>query len=272
MTTADFSDLVNRIDFVETTGSTNADLISTGTNLPDFTVLVADFQSAGKGRSGRDWVAPPLSSLFVSVLLKPTEFGADKFSWMPLLAGLAMSETVSHFLAGNPDQASETAGATPKSVGLKWPNDVLVNDKKISGVLSELLPDLSGVVIGAGLNISQAPVDLPIEAATSLHIETQQKFSRNDVLRVYLENLSGLYAALKAAAGDPIASGLKGKVDQRCITIGREVRVILPGNQELFGRAVAIDDTGRLLVQPSNGQELFAVSAGDIVHLRHSSL
>ena len=123
------------LTFVAETGSTNADLVANFANAQDFSVLVAGFQTAGRGRSGRDWLAPAGSSLFVSVLLKPSLVAANRFSWIPLLAGLAMAKTVAQFLPN-------------KKVSLKWPNDVLVESNKVSGVLSELLPDLSGVVVG----------------------------------------------------------------------------------------------------------------------------
>jgi len=252
--------LVSELNFVETTGSTNADLIASAPDRPDLSVLVADYQSAGKGRAGREWVAPAGSSLFVSILVKPSDaFGPASFSWLPLMAGLAMQRTVAE-LIGKPKQ----------HVGLKWPNDVLVGTKKISGVLSELLPDLSGVVIGAGLNLNQSVDELPIEAATSIAIETGTAASRNAALEIYLKNFTALYSELKAATGSALASGLRNQVVEACVSIGLPVRVILPGDQEKFGKAIGIDDIGRLIVQPEDSSEVFAVAAGDIVHLRHN--
>lgn len=244
-------------EFVESTGSTNTDLILSAESRQDFSVLVAGFQTAGRGRSGRDWVAPAGSSLFVSVLLKPTAFDATKFSWLPLMAGLAMQKTVNHCIDGS-------------EAKLKWPNDVLVNDKKISGVLSELVPDLSGVVVGAGLNILQGTDELPIEAATSLNLEGAHSPTLDDVLQVYLENFKHLYAAYSQVRGDAVASGLRASVVENCATIGRRVRAILPGDQELLGEAVGIDDTGRLIFLPHNSGQVMPIAAGDIVHLRHN--
>jgi BirA family biotin operon repressor/biotin-[acetyl-CoA-carboxylase] ligase len=254
------------LSFIAETGSTNTDLVANSSNFSDFQVLVAGFQTAGKGRSGRDWIAPQGSSLFVSVLLRPDGVAAKHFSWLPLLTGLAMTTTVSALLPG-------------KAVSLKWPNDVLVQDCKISGVLSELLADLSGVVVGAGLNILQSKSELPIETATSLKVEGSTQFSLDQILATYLQNLKNLYSAWVASGGDAVRSGLRQEVMSRCSTLGvsdsyrignKKVRAILPGEQELLGDAVGIDDTGRLIVQPTGGKEVVAVAAGDIVHLRHN--
>lgn len=265
MQTSKAASLVNRLDFVATTGSTNADLIAAADTLPDLSVLVADFQSAGKGRAGRDWLAPAGSSLFVSILIKPGEnFGPSSFSWLPLLAGLAMQRTVNELLIAN---LGEDAGARAY---LKWPNDVLVATKKISGVLSELVPDLTGVVIGAGLNLNQTLSDLPIEAATSIAIETGKKVNRDLALEIYLRHFAAFYSDFKNASGNAVTCGLRNQVIDACGSIGLPVRVILPGDTERFGKAIGIDDSGRLIVQPENSAEVFAVAAGDIVHLRHN--
>ena len=255
------SRIAAHLEFVPETGSTNADLIADSVNTDDFTVRVAGFQSAGRGRAGRDWLAPAGSSLFVSVFLKPAGVAATNFSWLPLLAGLAMTKTVATLIPDAP-------------VGLKWPNDVLVGEKKISGVLSELSGDLSGVVIGAGLNVRQDKAELPIENATSLKLEDAQTLELDDVLAIYLENLRGLYEPWVAVGGNAVASGLRNQVIDACVTLDRagtnRVRAILPGDEELVGAAVGIDDTGRLILQPEGKKDVVAVAAGDIVHLRHN--
>lgn len=245
------------LTFVTETGSTNADLVANSANTDSFAVLVAGFQNAGRGRSGREWLAPAGSSLFVSVLLRPTGVPANRFSWLPLLTGLAMAKTVAGFLPQKP-------------VSLKWPNDVLVGENKISGVLSELLPDLSGVVVGSGLNILQTKQQLPIPTATSLFIEEAEQQSLDAVLAAYLENLKELYTAWQQAGGDAVASGLRNEVIGKCSTVGARVRAIMPGDQEILGEAVGIDDSGRLILQPEGATQVVAVAAGDIVHLRHN--
>lgn len=253
--------LAAQLTYVAETGSTNADLVADYANLADFTVLVAGYQSAGKGRAGRQWLAPAGSSLFVSVLLKPAEMSATKFSWLPLLAGLAMTKTVAKFLPN-------------KKVSLKWPNDVLVGEQKISGVLSELVPSLAGVVIGTGLNLLQSTDELPVETATSMAIEGGAVSELDEVLAEYLTNLRELYSAFVAASGDAVASGLRAEVIANCSTLDRDgskrVRAILPNDSEILGDAVGIDDTGRLIILPDGTSEVVPVAAGDIVHLRHN--
>ena len=256
------SQLVNRLDYVSSTGSTNTDLIAVSAEREDLSVLVAGHQSAGRGRStGRQWVAPEGSSLAISVLLRPSvqSLSPTSFGWLPLLAGLAMARAVGQFIP-----AAE--------VSVKWPNDVLVAERKISGILSELLPDLSGVVIGAGINIRQSQDELPIENATSLAIELGEPdgLSNDKILAAYLGELRALYSRFGASGGDAIASGLRDEVAERCGSIGRRVRALMPGDQEITGNGVGLDETGRILIQPDGARELFAVSAGDIVHLRHN--
>lgn len=250
--------VASNFEYRESTGSTNTDLVAAAAGLPDFSVLVAGFQTAGRGRSGRDWTAPSGSSLFVSVLLKPgPQFDRAGFSWLPLMAGLAMSNAVASFI-------------NPIGVRLKWPNDVLVNEKKISGVLSELLPDLSGVVIGAGLNVTQQQAELPIENATSMQLEGSKVLNLDEILQAYLAELAGLYAQFVSAGGNAVESGLLEKVSSACSSIGRRVRAILPGDKELLGEGVGIDQTGRLIFMADGADFAIPVAAADIVHLRHN--
>lgn len=258
------SPLVNRLDYVSSTGSTNTDLIAAAAERPDLSVLVAGFQSAGRGRAtGRQWLAPEGSSLAISVLLRPAaaaKLTPNAFGWLPLIAGLAMARAVGQFIPA-------------EQVAVKWPNDVLVNEHKISGILSELLPDFSGVVIGAGINIRQTAEQLPIETATSLAIElgsTEVELSNDKILAAYLGELRALYSRFVEAGGDATASGIRDEIAARCGSIGRRVRALMPGDQEITGNGVGLDEFGRILIQPDGARELFAVSAGDIVHLRHN--
>ena len=226
------SQLVNRLDYVDETGSTNSDLIAAAADRQDLSVLVAGFQSAGRGRStGRQWLAPAGSSLAISVLLRPAKSAAltpISFGWLPLIAGLAMARAVSEFIPA-------------ESVAVKWPNDVLVAEHKISGILSELLPDLSGVVIGAGINLTQSKDDLPVETATSLAIEGVTDFSADQVLAAYLGELRALYSRFLEFGGNAEASGLRSDIAERCGSIGRRVRAVMPGDQELTGVGVGLD-------------------------------
>lgn len=256
--------------FVAETGSTNTDLIAAAGTLPDFSVRVAGFQNAGRGRSGRQWLAPAGSSLFVSVLLRPNApLPVDSFGWLPLIAGLAMRNAVDAIAAHQ---------TNPLEVALKWPNDVLIADptadefgghRKVSGVLSELLPDLSGVVIGAGLNLSQNREQLPVDIATSLALN-DLAVDADAALAGYLTELKALYGLFVAAGGDAVACGLRDQVAANCASIGRRVRVILPGDIERLGAAKGIDAQGRIVVLFDGDAAPTSVAAADIVHLRHN--
>jgi BirA family biotin operon repressor/biotin-[acetyl-CoA-carboxylase] ligase len=145
-----------QLDVVERTGSTNADLMAAAMDgAPDRSVLVADYQEAGRGRLTRNWVAPPGSGIAVSVLLRPEGVPPSRFGWLPLLAGLAVLDTV--------------RACTDAPSGLKWPNDLLLGTerRKVAGILAEVAdPVRPAVVVGIGLNVSAAPPDQP--GATSL--------------------------------------------------------------------------------------------------------
>lgn len=233
--------LVSSLRYVNETGSTNADLALAGGE--DLTVLVAGSQTAGRGRAGREWSSPIGSSLAVSILLRPK---FENLTWLPLLAGLAMTRAI-------------------RSLGikadLKWPNDVLVNERKICGVLSELR-DGSTVIIGAGLNLKQEQNELPIANATSLALEGLN-VELPEALHAYLAEFVPLYRAFDEAT-------LRDQVREVCVTLGQEVRAIMPGDTEVIGKAIDIDATGRLLINVPGENTLYAVGAGDIVHLRHN--
>ena len=242
--------IASRFEYVESTGSTNTDLVAGASAepalYPHLTVLVAGSQTAGRGRTGRAWVSPAGKSLSISVLVRPS-WTPEQLGWLPLVAGVAMRSAI--------------AGVLPeKQVGLKWPNDVQVGGLKISGILAELLPGMSGVVIGAGLNLCLTKEDLPIEAATSLLLEGAE-VSADEILAAYLKELAKLTESF---------DGVPDRVRAACYTIGLPVRAILPTEEEILGTAVGVDETGRLLIQTSATEPLFAVSAGDVTHLRHN--
>mgnify|MGYP006268098635 CR=1 FL=1 len=233
--------LVSSLSYVESTGSTNSDLVASGGN--DLTVLVAGSQTAGKGRAGRQWVSPVGQSLSVSILLKPT---FSEIGWLPLLAGLAMTRAVTRL-------------GVPASI--KWPNDVLVGEKKISGVLSELVAP-GVVVVGAGLNLAQSQSELPIPNATSMALEGVD-VTVPLALHAYLSEFVALYKNFDAAT-------LREQVRESCGTLGQDVRAIMPGDTEVVGKAIDIDADGRLLINVASENTLYTVGAGDILHLRHN--
>lgn len=230
--------------------------------LPDFAVVVTDTQTGGRGRLGRSWVSPPGAGLAISVLLKPAGLSPDALGWYPLLAGLAMSRAL--------------AGFVPRPVEVKWPNDVLIDGAKVCGILTELLPGATGtpgmtegaaVIVGAGVNLTLTADELPTPSATSLVLAGATAPEPDAVLAAYLTELTALARAFLAVGGDPVRSGLRAEVAEACHTLGRPVRVELPGGDTLTGVAVDIDDTGRLIVESDAGRT--EVAAGDVTHLRY---
>jgi len=243
--------LAARFQYVPQTGSTNTDLVTQASNdspnFPNLSVLVAGEQTSGRGRTGRVWVSPPEKSLAISVLVRPENWTRENFGWLPLTAGLAMRRAVQQALPES-------------SVQLKWPNDVQVFGNKISGILSELLPDASGVVIGAGINLTLTRDELPIPESTSLQLEGWHG-TPDEFLSSYLAQLSALLQDFQTTCE---------LIRAECNTIGRQVRAIFPDKTEAIGLATGIDESGRLLISVPGENQLLAVSAADIQHLRHN--
>ena len=254
-----------RLIVLESAGSTNDELLRIADTAPDSTVVVTLDQRAGRGRLGRSWVAPPGRTLAASVLLRPraadgTPLPLEHFGWFPLLAGLAMTRAVDSLLPA-------------RRARLKWPNDVLVEDRKISGLLTELARGGS-VVIGSGVNLFLEAAELPTPTSTSMTLEgaTLDGHELVDaVLAGYLHELRALCDSFLGAHGDPDASGVRAAVSDACVTLGRGVRVDMPGGAEIPGRALRIDRDGRLVVKSASDGEVLAVSAGDVVHVRPNS-
>jgi BirA family biotin operon repressor/biotin-[acetyl-CoA-carboxylase] ligase len=197
------------------------------------------------------------------VLVRPilpggSALGVERFGWLPLIAGLAMTRAVDSLIDRD-------------RVHLKWPNDVLVDGRKIAGLLAELVPGRA-VVLGAGLNLSMTEAELPVPTATSLSLcgATMQGEELVDLaLSGYLSELKALIDQFLARDADAASSGILALVSARCGTIGSEVRVELPSGEKLRGVATGIDVSGRLLVSRAVDGVEQAVAAGDVTHLRY---
>ncbi|MFC8238795.1 biotin--[acetyl-CoA-carboxylase] ligase [Streptomyces sp. NBC_01724] len=244
------------LDVVNVTGSTNTDLAARAAGLTEGTVLVAEEQTAGRGRLDRTWTAPARSGLFFSVYLTPgDDVPVHRWGWLPLLAGVAT--------------ATGLARAAGVDTALKWPNDLLVTvegeERKAGGILAERAGD--GVVIGIGLNVTLRATELPAPTAASLALAGAVSTDRETLLRGVLRSLDHWYVEWRAAGGDAAQSGLQAAYAAGCATLGRTVRAQLPGDRSLVGEAVAIDGDGRLILSTADGLQE-PVSAGDIVHLR----
>lgn len=245
------------LQFVAQSGSTNDDLAADAASRPHFATLVTTDQTAGRGRLGREWVAPPGRTLAISVLIRPAvPLPVDRLGWFPLIAGAAMTSAVTALVSA--------------AVTMKWPNDVLVAGRKISGILTELLPGATGVIVGAGLNLDLGERELPVPTATSLVLagatERGQQLA-DRALSGYLGELKRLTDEFLSAGGDVELSGIRPLVLEQCGTIGERVRVELPGAGDLYGTAAGLDDFGRLLVRSDAGIQ--TVAAGDVTHLRY---
>lgn len=244
------------LEVVAATGSTNSDLAAQAGKLSEGAVLVAEEQTAGRGRLDRSWVAPPRSGLFFSVLLKPgPDVPQERWGWLTLLAGVATATGL-----------SQAAGV---DTGLKWPNDLLVTvdgeERKTGGILAERVGD--GVVVGIGLNVTLTDEELPVDTAGSLLLAKASVTDRDPLLKAVLRSLEQWYGRWRAAGGDPAASGLQETYAAGCATLGKHVRAELPGGRTLTGTAEAVDADGRLVVRTAEGRHE-AVGAGDVVHLR----
>jgi BirA family transcriptional regulator, biotin operon repressor / biotin---[acetyl-CoA-carboxylase] ligase len=250
---------------VAQTGSSNADLLAAaGAGTAEGTVLVAEAQTAGRGRLGRRWASPPRAGLTFSVLLRPDGVPAVLLGWLPLLAGVAAVASV--------------RAVTAVEATLKWPNDVLVGERKLGGILAERTG--AAVVVGIGINVWQARADLPPDAAaTSLALaagarvtgqaaDTRGPGLRERLLTSLLDELGRCYESWRdqASPGDADACGLRQEYLRRCATLGREVTVTMPGTEPVTGIATGLDGAGRLEVRTAGG--LVAVTAGDVVHVR----
>lgn len=234
------------IEYVAETGSTNADvsaLAATGT--AEGYVRVAGHQRTGRGRFDRVWLDEPGRSVAMSMLVRPTR-PFHEWGWLSLLAGMAVADGI-----------RRSSGVGTDRVSLKWPNDALVDGRKVCGILSET--DGRSATIGLGINVAMATGQLPVEHATSLLLAGLNT-DTSSVVAAVLASLDEHYQAWQRT-GD-----LRDAYTTSSDTIGRQVRVILGPNEVIEGRAVGIDVTGALLVDVAGVVHSFA--AGDVVHLR----
>lgn len=237
---------------VEEAGSTNVIVTERAqAGGPEGLVVVAEHQTAGRGRLDRTWEAPARSSLTFSVLLRPS-VPAASWPWLPLLTGCAVST------------ALRAAGF---DASVKWPNDVLLGDHKVAGILVERVETPTGpaAVVGIGLNVGMTADELPVPGATSLALEGDTP-DRTELLGLLLDTLWDAYVAWQEG-GEAAAARLAAAYAEACATVGRDVSVALPGGETITGRAVEIDPSGRLVVSSRSGERT-AVGAGDVVHVR----
>jgi len=238
-----------RVEVVDETASTNADVAERAKAGEEAgLVVVAEHQTAGRGRLDRTWETPARAALTFSVLVRPT-VDPSRWPWLPLITGLAVAAGV-----------RRTTGLS--NVGVKWPNDVLVDGGKAAGILLERVDTPSGpaAVIGVGINVSTTADELPVPTATSLAIAGAD-VDRAALLRAVLGELANVLEQW----GESTDSLRSAYVDT-CETVGQVVEVSLPAGETVRGRATGVDEDGRLDVETDSGR--VAIGAGDVVHVR----
>ncbi|CAM3807304.1 biotin--[acetyl-CoA-carboxylase] ligase [Smaragdicoccus niigatensis] len=243
------------LDVVAVTGSTNADLVSVaGDRGADRKVLIAESQTKGRGRHGREWVSPPQAQIAMSMLLRIPEVPASELGWIPLLTGIAVTDAL--------------RSVAEVDAVLKWPNDLLINDKKVAGILAEMagVGKDAAVVVGLGLNVSLKADELPVPEATSLVLEEAECTDRTTLIRAILRSFGDWYTRWENA--DFTSTALAPAYAERCSTIGANVRAELPSGDLLQGRALGVDSAGRLQIDTDKG--IATVTAGDVRHVRRT--
>jgi BirA family biotin operon repressor/biotin-[acetyl-CoA-carboxylase] ligase len=232
--------------YVATTGSTNADVLALARQgACEGTMVVADEQTAGRGRLNRSWDSAAAAGLWCSVLARPEQ----RLGLIPLVTAIAAA------------RALQSRGV---ECMVKWPNDLVVDRKahdgspgprKIGGILSEV--DGDAVVIGIGINLTHAVADLPVPRATSVLLEGAPP-DRELLVAALREELRWGFAAL--AAGRDVVAAYR----VECLTVGREVIVDLPDGTVVSGTAARVLDDGRLEIDSSG--DLHVIAAGDVIH------
>ncbi|WP_192496964.1 biotin--[acetyl-CoA-carboxylase] ligase [Gulosibacter chungangensis] len=249
-------------DEVESTNALMRErFVAEETTFAPFHSIATGSQTKGRGRLEREWVAPAGTSLAISTYI---EFSADaareSIGWVPLAAGVALR-----------DALVELAPELAPKLTIKWPNDLLLDGKKLSGILGEMLGVIDGgqkfaCAVGVGVNLRTPEGGLPFDRAIALdtlgvEIEGMQ------LAEAFVRQLASRILPLSAANGDAEASGLRPDLLLHCSTIGTDVRVMLPGDADLIGRATGVNAQGNLEVRDTHG-EMHSINVGDIEHVR----
>lgn len=240
-----------RVEVKQRTTSTNSDVIEHAkAGAAEGLAVIAEEQTAGRGRLGRSWVSQRGAGVWLTVLLRP-RVELSRWGWLPLLTGVALVDTV-----------VDLAGV---KATLKWPNDLLIDGRKCAGILAEVAA-AGAVAIGAGLNVWQDAAQLPVTAtglpATSLRLAGVADADRTQLAAGFLQRLARRYAHWQHEPRSIVEP-----YRERCSTIGREVCITLPDNRQILGEAITVDGDGRLVVRDESDQ-LCPIAAGDVTHVR----
>ena len=237
-----------RVRVVESTGSTQVDLVKKVRDgvATHGNVLATEFQSAGRGRLDRTFVAPPRSALLFSFYVEPRK---EEWGWLPLLAGQAVVDAVSKIFRLRDGDC----------VKLKWPNDILLNDKKVAGLLAERVQTsmAAGIVVGIGINVHARQDELPVPNATSFALQGYADCDRNLLLAEILRSFSAYLQRWERSD-----SALLLEYASQSATIGRRVVIDMPGQERIVSVATSIDLSGALVLE--DGRH---VTVGDVTHV-----
>lgn len=239
--------------FYQEINSTNDQAYSLGMNdAPEGTAVIADSQTGGRGRLHRQWHSPAGVNIYTSVILKP-EFETFRASQVPLMAGVAVAQVLDNYCPG---------------IKLKWPNDVMIREKKVCGILSQAkisADKINFIVLGIGINVNldshQFPVDI-LDIATSLAMETGTTISCQELIISLYENLGKCYKQLLQEGFGPI----KQEWLRLAPMIGRHIKIVFK-NEEIEGTAAGLDDNGSLILTTAENREI-KISAGDSLIMR----
>ncbi len=236
------TDFIGRNIYIyEETDSTNTQAKQNSTE-KDGSIFIAETQTNGKGSRERSWISPKGDGIWLSILLKP-DISPMTVSQITLVAGLAVCKAV--------------------GIGsmIKWPNDIVINGKKICGILTEMSATsekVNHVVCGIGINVNMAEFDDEIaDRATSMYIESGQKYDRNEIIAKLLNEFEYCYNKF-------LDSRLGAVIDEykkHCITLGREVNVIY-NSETVMGKAIDVSSNGQLVVETDNG--VIEVTSGEV--------
>jgi BirA family biotin operon repressor/biotin-[acetyl-CoA-carboxylase] ligase len=239
-----------RVNVVESTGSTQVDLVKKVRDgvATHGDVLATEFQSAGRGRLDRTFIAPARSALLFSFYIQPKCDG-ERWGWLPLLAGQSVRHAVSEVLDIRGDD----------SVKLKWPNDILLNDRKVAGLLAERveIPSATGVVIGVGINVHTRQEELPVPSATSFALQGYSECDRNELLTHILQSFSD-----HLERWENEDSSLLIEYANVSATLGRQVSIEIPGQSNVVSVATGIDPSGALVLEDGR-----RITVGDVIHI-----
>lgn len=258
--------LGRRIELFDSLPSTNREAVRLAqADVEHGTVVVADSQTAGRGRLARTWFSPGGANLYCSVILRmkrPAERLTEWLSWLPLISALATAEAIESL--------------SSLHVSVKWPNDLLISEQKVGGILCESGSGAGSIpfqIIGIGLNVNVEPQDWPDElreSATSIWHEQQRIVDRNRLLAQLLLELEQCIDELATHGTSRLALAYH----QRCSTIGQRVKATLANGDLCVGRAEGIGQDGALMVRPDMSQPglkepaIVHLRVADIIHVR----